>query len=123
MKSYDWDELESVTMKENFLRKLVAGDRLTIARTETEKGTQMRRRCYPHETFIMIIDGAWRVLVNGRIVIIGTNQILHLPPYTEHDVEALDHTLALEILAQPPSYFDRMEGSAHMEDENYLWGV
>jgi quercetin dioxygenase-like cupin family protein len=124
MKYYHWDELESITLRENFLRKLVAGDQLTIARTETEKGAYLHRRCYPHETFIMIMDGAWQVDVGGRMVIIGANQILHLPPYTEHDVEALDHTLALEILAQPASpYFDRIEGRAHFEDENYLWGV
>lgn len=124
MKYYHWDELESITMRDNFLRKLVAGDQLTIARTETEKGAHLRQRCYPHETFIMIMNGAWQVDVGGRMVIIGANQILHLPPDTEHDVEALDDTLALEVSAQPPApSADRLEGYGHLEDENYLWGV
>ncbi|MBI3948997.1 MAG: cupin domain-containing protein [Acidobacteria bacterium] len=124
MKYYHWDELESVRMEENFLRKLVAGDRLTIARTETAVGSQMRQRCYPHEIFIMVIDGAWKVQVDGRMVIIRANQILHIPPYMEHDVEALDDTLALEIQATSSSaYYRMMEGERHVEDENYLWGV
>lgn len=124
MRYYHWDELESVTLQENFLRKRVAGERLTIARTETEKGSQRWRCCYPHEAFIVVLSGAWKVHVDGREVIVGANQILHLPPYMEHDVEALDHTLVLEILAQPDtSYFERREFDAAREDENYLWGV
>ncbi len=121
MKYYHWDDLESVAMKENSFRKLVSGDQLTIARTETEVGSQMRHRCYPHETFIMIMDGMWKIRVDGRTVIIGANQILHLPPNKEHDVEALDRTLALEIQAQPSS--PHIESGAPTEDENYLWGV
>jgi quercetin dioxygenase-like cupin family protein len=124
MKSYHWDELESVTMRENFLRKLVAGERLTIARTETEKGSYICGRCYPHEAFIIIIDGLWKVQVDGRMILLGANQLLHLPPFMEHDVEALDHTLTLEILAQPdPTHIGLMEFDLPIEDENYLWGV
>lgn len=124
MRYYHWDELESTIRQESPLRKQVAGDQLTITRTETARGAHLRWRCYPYETVIIIIEGAWQVEVNGRRVIIGTNQILHLPPHTEHDVRALEHTLALEISARPPSLLiERSEGQASLEDENYLWGV
>ena len=84
MKSYHWDDLESSSLPENFLRKLVTGSHMTIARTETEAGSHIQRRCYPYEVFIMIMDGAWKVKVNGRTELIGTNHILHIPPYQEH---------------------------------------
>jgi quercetin dioxygenase-like cupin family protein len=121
MTQYHWDDLESFTMKENFLRKLVAGDQLTIARTEMETGSQMRPRCYPYESFIVILTGLCKVCVDGRTDVIGANQILHIPPYIEHEIEALEYTLALEIQAQSPALL--FERSASLEDENYLWGV
>ncbi|MCS6804998.1 MAG: hypothetical protein RMM98_04750 [Acidobacteriota bacterium] len=121
MNQHYWNQTESFTMKENFFRKLVMGDQLTIARTEMDTGARLQPRCYPCESFIVILTGLCKVRVNGRADIIGANQILHVPAYAEHDIEALEHTLALEI--QPRSPALPPERSGLMEDENYLWGV
>ena len=124
MRYYKWDDLKPDTVSETFLRKFVAGERLTIARTETEKGSQIVSQRHPHETFIAVIDGAWKVSFGGRELIVGTNQILHLPPNTEHSIEALDWTVALEVFAEWGStYFEKPDSPSIFEDENYLWGV
>ncbi len=124
MRYYHWDELESVALTRDFLRKFVAGERLSIVRTETNKGTCLPDRCFPHEAFIVVLEGAWRIRVNGHDVVIGSNQLLHLPPYMKHDVESLERTSVLEILPQPDASWVGMgEMEPIMEDENYLWGV
>lgn len=121
MNQYHWNQTESFTMKENFLRKLVMGDQLTIARTEMKTGSRLQSRRYPYESFIVILTGLCKVHINGQTDILGTNQILHIPAYAEHAIEALEHTLALEIQPRSPAY--TCEPSAVLEDENYLWGV
>ncbi|RMG44506.1 MAG: hypothetical protein D6723_19255 [Acidobacteria bacterium] len=124
MRYYHWDELESVALSGDSLRKFVAGEQVSIVRTETSKGTCMPDRCFPHEAFIVVLEGAWRVRVNGHDVVVGSNQLLHLPPYARHDVESLERTLALEILPEPnASSVALSEVEPIMEDENYLWGV
>jgi len=124
MRYYKWDDLKPDTVSETFLRKFVAGERLTIARTETEKGSQIVSQRHPHETFIAVIDGAWKVSFGGQELIVGTNQVLHLPPNIEHSIEALDRTVALEVFAdRSPTDLERPDAPPTIEDENYLWGV
>ena len=124
MRYYDWDDLKADSASEAIRRKLVTGERLMIARTETKKGSRIASRQHPHETFIAVIDGAWKVSFGGRELIVGTNQILHLPPNTEHSIEALDWTVALEVFAERGStYFEKPDSTSSIEDENYLWGV
>jgi quercetin dioxygenase-like cupin family protein len=124
MQCYNWNDVETDNSSKSFFQKHVTGDRMMIARTETEKGSLIPSRRNPRETFIAIIEGAWRVSLPGRELTLKSDQVLHLPPNVEHSIESLDRTVALEVFAeQEPITSGRSCTPFLIEDENYLWGV
>jgi quercetin dioxygenase-like cupin family protein len=124
LRYYSWDDLQADTETKNLLRKFVSGERLTIARTETEKGSRLTSRRHPHETFIAVIYGAWKVSFGGKELVIGPNQILHIPPNAEHRIESLDRTLALEVFSAGGWMpVPGLDAPPMAEDDDYLWGV
>lgn len=89
---------------------------------EVTKGSVTQAQQYDTECIVIVLEGAWRFRLQGRVVTLGQNQMLRIPAHVEHSAEALAHTIALKIFSGSGEGF---QGTAHQPDDpdQYLWGV
>jgi quercetin dioxygenase-like cupin family protein len=89
---------------------------------EVTKGSVTQAQRYDTECIVIVLEGAWRFRLRGRVVTLGQNEMLRIPAHAEHWAEALAHTTALKIFSESGEGF---QSAAHRRDDpdQYLWGV
>jgi quercetin dioxygenase-like cupin family protein len=74
---------------------------------------------------VIVLTGKWRFhLANGEEVTLGPNQMLSIPPGTEHSSEVLEDTVAIDICT--PTRLDWITGEdrfLHRHPDELLWAV
>src|SRR5258705_8994818 len=121
---YDWDRMKAEEITELYRRKVAIGESITVARVEVKKGAITHSHSHENEEMILVLKGSWRFHLENGDVTIGVNQMLRIPPGTEHSSEALEDTVALDICA--PTRADWLSGadrSLHSDPDESLWGV
>ena len=103
------------------LAGVAADRRVTVKRIETRKGAVTRTHHHETECLVVVLEGAWRVHLSGRIVTINENETVRIPPQSEHLAEALADTVALSISSSPHG----TDCGAFFcgDPDQYLWGV
>ncbi len=72
----------------------------------------------------MVLAGSWRFHLPSGDVTLSANQMLWIPPRTEHSSEALEDTIALDICT--PIRMDWITGEdqvLHYDPDQSLWAV
>src|ERR1700704_6290201 len=106
---YDWDRMKPEEVTDLYLRKVVAGETIAVARIEVKEGAVTLPHNHDSEEVIIVLSGAWRFQLSGRAVTLSANQMLCIPPGVEHSSEALEDTVALDICA--PARVDWLGGA------------
>lgn len=121
---YDWDRMKAEEITELYLRKIVIGENITVARVEVKEGAVTHSHSHENEEIILVLKGAWRFHLTSGDVTLRENQMLSIPPGVEHSSEALEDTVAFDICA--PTRHDWLTGEdrpLHYDPEQSLWAV
>ena len=121
---YDWDKMRGEEISELYRRKMAVGENLTIARVEVQQGATTQSHSHENEEVIMVLEGAWRFYLPHGAVTLRANQMLSIPPGTEHSSEALEDTVAIDICSSKRG--DWMSGEdrfLHQDPDQLLWAV
>lgn len=94
-----WDELALEKVTEMISRKLVTGEREMLAQIYLKKGALVPMHAHESEQMTYVMQGALRFLVSGEQVTLREGEVLHIPSWVEHQAEALDDTLVLEVFS------------------------
>jgi quercetin dioxygenase-like cupin family protein len=94
---YRWDSVALEKVTEMISRKVVAGERQMLARTYLKRGALVPMHAHESEQMIYILQGALRLLVGGKEVVLREGEVLHVPAGTSHQAEALDDTFELDV--------------------------
>jgi len=97
MSYYRWDEVTHEQMNPLFARRVVHGERLTLARVYLKKGCQVPVHSHANEQISNVLEGSLRFEVDGRERIVGAGELIHIPPHVPHMAEALEDTVCLDI--------------------------
>jgi quercetin dioxygenase-like cupin family protein len=96
-----WDEIALEKITEMVSRKVISGDRITIAQVYLKRGTLVPRHSHPNEQISCVLQGALRVLVGGEEITVREGEVLHVPASVDHQAEALDDTFVLDVFSPP----------------------
>jgi quercetin dioxygenase-like cupin family protein len=121
---YDWNNIEAAELNPAYLRKVVVGEKVTVARVEVKCGSITQAHTHANEEVVVVLKGAWLFRLPSGEVTIAPNQMLVIPPGIEHSSEALEDTIALDICT--PGRSDWMTGDDHFlhdDPDQSLWAV
>ncbi len=109
--------LDQVTTGLDWRRRRL-GDRLSVSIVEIRKGASKPPARRARHTTIIVLRGAWHFYLLGREVTVRDDEMFAIPAGSECSSEALEDTLALEIVSP---------GEAGEPDElpcdEFLWAV
>ena len=121
---YDLNNIEPAEVNPAYLRKVVAGENVTVARVEVNRGSITQAHTHENEEVIVVLKGAWLFRLPDGEVKVTSNQMLMIPSGVEHSSEALEDTVALDICA--PARTDWLTGEdqfLHDDPDQSLWAV
>jgi len=96
-----WDEIALEKVTETVSRKVIAGDRMTVAQVYLKRGSLVPLHAHDSEQITCVLQGALRVVVAGEEATAREGEVLHIPSGVPHQVEALDDTFVLDLFSPP----------------------
>ena len=97
MNHYRWDEVTHEEVNPLFARRVIHGERLTVARVYLKKGCRVPLHSHDHEQITNVLVGRVRFQIGSQEKIVGADELVHVPPASPHSVEALEDSLCLDI--------------------------
>lgn len=97
MKHYRWENVTREQMNPLFARRVIHGDRLTLAQVFLKKGCQVPLHSHENEQISNVYEGRLRFEIGGREQIVGVGEAVHIPPGVPHLAEALDDCVCLDV--------------------------
>jgi len=94
-----WDEIALEKVTEMVSRKLVTGKREMLAQVHLLKGALVPLHAHESEQMTSILQGALRMFVGGEEVTVREGEVIYIPSGVEHQAEALDDTLSLDVFS------------------------
>ena len=104
-----WDEIALEKVTEVISRKLVTGEREMLTQIYLKRGALVPMHKHESEQMTYVLQGGLKFLVGGEEVIVREGEVLVIPSWVEHQVEALDDTLTLDIFS--PIRQDWLDGT------------
>jgi quercetin dioxygenase-like cupin family protein len=94
-----WDEIALEKVTEVISRKIVTGERAMLSQIYLKRGALVPMHKHESEQLTYVMQGALRFLVGGEEAIVRDGEVLVIPSWIEHQVEALDDTLTLDLFS------------------------
>lgn len=74
-----------------------AGDKLMTVQAELPKGSIAAKHSHPHEQMSYVVKGGVKIRMKGEEFTLSQGGIVHFPSHEEHELEAVEDTLLLDI--------------------------
>jgi quercetin dioxygenase-like cupin family protein len=98
---YNWAQVEKEQLNPLFVRQVIHGEKMTIARIHLAKGCVVPEHAHANEQITTLQEGRLRFHIAGEEIILEAGDVLHIPAYAPHDVLALEDCLATDIFSPP----------------------
>jgi len=109
---YRWEDIPKEALKPDLGRRLIATDRMMLARVYLEKGCVVPKHEHENEQLTYILQGVLRFWLGddeSEVVDVAAGEVLHIPSHLPHKAEALEKTLDVDIFCPPRQ--DWLDGS------------
>ena len=104
-----WDELELDKVTELISRKVVSGDRQTLAQVYLKRGALVPLHTHEGEQMTYVLDGVLKVRIDDTEVLVRDGEVVRIPSGVPHQIEALADTFELDVFS--PTRADWLPGS------------
>jgi quercetin dioxygenase-like cupin family protein len=98
---YRWSEIDPEPMNPLITRQYLSGASTMLARIELRKGARVCRHHHHNEQISHVVAGALEFLLEEGAVTVRAGEILCIPPNAQHEVVALEDSIALDIFNPP----------------------
>jgi quercetin dioxygenase-like cupin family protein len=98
-KFYTWDTVALESMSDLISRKIITGEKAMVAQVFLKKDAVVPEHSHESEQLTYIISGALKFNIEGKEVIVGAGEVLHIPSWVPHRAVALEDTLDLDIFS------------------------
>ncbi len=99
-----WDDMPKERVTDQITRRLVTGQGLMLAHVYLAKGAIVPKHQHINEQITYILEGKLRFWLGedgGKVVDVGTGEVLHIPSNVWHKAEALEDTLDVDVFNPP----------------------
>jgi quercetin dioxygenase-like cupin family protein len=94
-----WDDIPQEQVNELLSRRLVSGEREMVAQITMKKGCFVPQHAHESEQITWVFKGALRFRIGGKEIVVGENEVLHIPSNVPHEAFALDETFEVDIFS------------------------
>ncbi len=108
-----WDSIKEEQLNPGLSRKVIHGRNITIAQMSVKKGTVVPSHKHHNEQISSVLKGSIRVETDTGEYVLGSGELLVIPPNVPHKVTALEDTTVLDTFS--PVREDWQKG-----DDSYL---
>ena len=105
MQTYRWDTVAVEKLGEKIKRRMIVGTKEMLVRWEFLKGAVAARHSHPHEQIVVMVHGKLRLIVGEAETIMGSEDIVVIPPNIPHEAYALEDTVVIDIFSPPREDF------------------
>jgi quercetin dioxygenase-like cupin family protein len=102
MKRGTLDGLNETVARPGVVRRVFSGDGATLAFTTLEPGHAPHPHSHPHEQIVYVLSGQLRFVVGDEEAVVGTGDLLVVPPGVEHWAETIGDEPALDLSVFSP---------------------
>jgi quercetin dioxygenase-like cupin family protein len=113
MKVLHWDQIEKEQMSPLLARQVVHSETMTIACVFLSKGCFVPEHSHHNEQISFVEQGSMKFVLAGVEKVLGSKEILVIPPNVPHSAEALEESIVTDMFS--PRREDWIRG-----DDSYL---
>ena len=99
MQHLSWEKVKTEVMNPKISRKVVSGERLTMAHISFAKDAVVPTHHHESEQITYVVEGVLKFQLDGREVTVGKGEVLVIPSNVPHSAVALENTEDLEIFS------------------------
>jgi quercetin dioxygenase-like cupin family protein len=99
MPLHDWKRLQEEQLNPLLARKVVHSENMTIARLSLRKYAVVPEHSHSNEQITMLESGVLKFHIGGEEQILRAGEMLQIPPYAPHSVEAMEDSVAIDLFA------------------------
>lgn len=101
VKFFPFEKMANEELSDKISRQYVYGDEAMLARFVFKKGAIVPEHQHPNEQITYILEGAVKVTLQGKEIIVRSGEVLIIPPNVPHQFEALEDTIDLDVFSPP----------------------
>ncbi len=99
MEVRSWQQMEWERVTDGISRKVITGEKLTIAQIRLKSGAVVPEHAHPSEQISFVVEGALKFLIGGEEMILTAGNVLVIPAEVPHMAIAVEETLALDTFS------------------------
>ncbi len=99
MQYLPWDKVKKEVMNDKIWRKVITGEKVMIAQVFIAQGGVVPTHQHESEQITYILEGALKLELEGREVIVRKGEVLQIPSNVPHRAVALEDTLDLDVFS------------------------
>lgn len=99
MQVFDWSRIEREQLNPQLVRRVIHGEKITIARLELAKGAIVPMHSHANEQITMLERGSLRFVISGEERVLQAGEVLEIPPHAPHMVVALEDSTAVDLFS------------------------
>jgi quercetin dioxygenase-like cupin family protein len=97
--SFSWTGVAEERLNPLLSRRVIHGEKLTIARLQLSKGAAVRLHSHENEQVSMMESGSLRFVLDGQELIVNAGEGVRIPAHVPHSVEALEDSVVVDVFA------------------------
>jgi quercetin dioxygenase-like cupin family protein len=104
LEAIPWEEIPEAEMPSltgTVLRRFVSGEKMTVARVSFTDGAAVAEHTHENEQYTLVLSGRMEFRVEGKPVVVGPGELLHLPSNVRHGATALEASVLLDVFSPP----------------------
>jgi unsaturated pyranuronate lyase len=99
MQHFTWETVKKEVMNPKIWRKVITGEKAMVAQVFLAKDAVVPLHQHESEQLTYIFEGALKLSVEGKDVVVRKGEVLHIPSNVPHSAVALEDTLDLDIFS------------------------
>jgi len=115
MNHYVWEKLEKEPLGPSITRRMLSGEKITLAQFFLAKGAAVPEHRHESEQIAYVVEGALQFQLEGREVVVSAGEALVIPSMVPHSAVALEDTFDIDV-------FSPIRSDWIAKDDAYLRG-
>jgi quercetin dioxygenase-like cupin family protein len=99
MQLFSWESVRKEVMNEKLWRKVICGEKATVAQIFLAKDCVVPVHQHESEQFSYVVEGALKFQLDGMEIIVRAGDVLLIPSGVPHQATALEDTLDIDIFS------------------------
>ena len=99
MELFSWESVKKEVLNENIWRKVIWGEKITMAQLFIAKDGVVPLHQHENEQFSSVLAGALRFELEGMEMVLRAGEVLLIPSNVPHRVVALEDSMSLDVFS------------------------